>query len=256
MNYIVFTDLDGTLLDHYTYSYEGAKTCLEYIKSHNIPLVFVTSKTRVEVEKLIKEISYDISFSVENGAAVFFYNNYKKCNKVFGRPIDEIINFYNSIKERFGLVNIYEIDEKELSKIVNLPLDKIKYLKMREYSLPFLIKEGKLFDHLKETVQNAGFKLLKGGRFYHFVGKDQDKGVAVRHIRSILGRNRKAIGLGDSENDYDLLKNVDIPIIIRKYNNTYDEKLSTISNAVKTEQIGPLGWCEAFEKILAGGEDG
>lgn len=256
MNYVIFTDLDGTFLDHNTYSYDAAKTCLEYIKSRRIPLIFVTSKTRVEVEELIKEIDYDISFSVENGAAVFFCSNYKKYDKVFGRPIDEIFNFYNKIKEMFEVVNVYEIDEKELSKMVNLPVDKIKYLKMREYSLPFFIKNLELFDDLEKLALNNGFKILKGGRFYHLVGEKQDKGVAVKYIKSILDGKSKTIGLGDSANDYDLLKSVDIPIIIKKYNNSYDEKLCTISHAIKTKQAGPLGWCEALRKILIGGEDG
>lgn len=256
MNYVIFTDLDGTFLDHNTYSYDATKTCLEYIKSRSIPLIFVTSKTRAEVEELIKEIDYDIHFSVENGAAVFFCSNYKKYDKVFGRPIDEIINFYNKIKERFEVVNVYEIDEKELSKIVNLPIDKIKYLKMREYSLPFLTKNIQIFNDLEKLALKNGFKILKGGRFYHLVGGKQDKGVAVKYMKGILDGKSKTIGLGDSANDYDLLKNVDIPIIIKKYNNSYDEKLCTINNAIKAKQIGPLGWCEALRKILIGGEDG
>ena len=50
MKYIVFTDLDGTLIDHNTYSYESAIISLNLLKEHNIPLIFCTSKTRTEIE--------------------------------------------------------------------------------------------------------------------------------------------------------------------------------------------------------------
>jgi predicted mannosyl-3-phosphoglycerate phosphatase (HAD superfamily) len=49
---VVFTDLDGSLLDHDTYSFENARPALERIREQRIPLVFTTSKTRAEVEAL------------------------------------------------------------------------------------------------------------------------------------------------------------------------------------------------------------
>ena len=48
--FILFTDLDGTLLDGRTYSFEKAKPALEAIQRLRIPLVFVSSKTRGEIE--------------------------------------------------------------------------------------------------------------------------------------------------------------------------------------------------------------
>src|SRR5262245_50293684 len=48
--WLVFTDLDGTLLDADTYSYEAASPALERLRERGTPLVMVTSKTRAEVE--------------------------------------------------------------------------------------------------------------------------------------------------------------------------------------------------------------
>ncbi|MCH6574886.1 MAG: HAD hydrolase family protein, partial [Bacteroidetes bacterium] len=36
---VIFSDLDGTLLDHDTYSFQAASEAIELIKSKNIPLV-------------------------------------------------------------------------------------------------------------------------------------------------------------------------------------------------------------------------
>ncbi len=54
---VVFTDLDGTLLDHDSYSYTAAEPALDFIRNNNIPLIFTTSKTAIEVEELCIQTS-------------------------------------------------------------------------------------------------------------------------------------------------------------------------------------------------------
>ncbi len=49
---VIFTDLDGTLLDHHNYSFIPAIPCLEFIRKQNIPLIFTSSKTSIEIEEL------------------------------------------------------------------------------------------------------------------------------------------------------------------------------------------------------------
>ena len=68
---IVFTDLDGTLLDDANYSWEAARPALEELKRRGIPCVLVTSKTRAEVEFWRNRLGNTDPFVVENGAAVF-----------------------------------------------------------------------------------------------------------------------------------------------------------------------------------------
>ncbi len=42
---LVFTDLDGTLLNHDDYSWEAARPALEELQRQSIPLILVSSKT-------------------------------------------------------------------------------------------------------------------------------------------------------------------------------------------------------------------
>jgi len=67
-NTIIFTDLDGTLLDHDSYSFEEASFMLDFIKEHDIPLIIVTSKTRNEVIGIQKRLGISTPFIIENGA--------------------------------------------------------------------------------------------------------------------------------------------------------------------------------------------
>ena len=56
MKNIIFTDLDGTFLNHHNYSFEEAQEALETISQKKIPLIFTTSKTKIEVELLQKKV--------------------------------------------------------------------------------------------------------------------------------------------------------------------------------------------------------
>jgi len=64
---IFFTDLDGTLLDHDTYSFEKAHQALEILRKKNIPLVLCTSKTRTEIGFYRKILKNSHPFISENG---------------------------------------------------------------------------------------------------------------------------------------------------------------------------------------------
>src|SRR4029079_3591646 len=70
-NLIVFTDLDGSLLDGTTYSYKAATPALTALRELGIPLVLVSSKTRAEMEPLRRRLAHSDPFIVENGVAVF-----------------------------------------------------------------------------------------------------------------------------------------------------------------------------------------
>ena len=73
---VVFTDLDGTLLDHGTYSFEPARPGLEALLEAGIPLVFCTSKTRLETERWRRALANVHPFIVENGGAVYVPEGY------------------------------------------------------------------------------------------------------------------------------------------------------------------------------------
>ena len=67
---ILFSDLDGTLLDHDDYRWHAAGPALERLKAANIPLVLNSSKTMPEIRALREELGNNDPFIVENGAAV------------------------------------------------------------------------------------------------------------------------------------------------------------------------------------------
>jgi len=65
---VIFTDLDGSLLDHDTYSYAEAEPCLTYLRKQFIPLIFTSSKTAVEIKYLCDKTNTQHPFIAENGS--------------------------------------------------------------------------------------------------------------------------------------------------------------------------------------------
>ena len=75
-NLVVFTDLDGTLLDHHSYSWAAAEEALKELERRRVPLVLVTSKTRAEVEALQRKLGSVQPFVTENGGGIFIPHGY------------------------------------------------------------------------------------------------------------------------------------------------------------------------------------
>ena len=62
---IVFTDLDGTLLDHHSYSWRAASPAMAKLAANGIPLIFNSSKTAAEMRHLQNAMGIRAPFIVE-----------------------------------------------------------------------------------------------------------------------------------------------------------------------------------------------
>ena len=92
--FIVFSDLDATLLDHYSYSFTDAKSALKIIRNKNIPLILISSKTRSEIEYYQKQLNICATpFVVENGCAIYCPIDYFKDLKGNYERIDNYYRF-------------------------------------------------------------------------------------------------------------------------------------------------------------------
>ena len=68
--WLVFTDLDGTLLDHHTYDYSAALPALQRLKALSFPIIPVSSKTLAELRVLVAELDLQAPLIAENGSVI------------------------------------------------------------------------------------------------------------------------------------------------------------------------------------------
>jgi mannosyl-3-phosphoglycerate phosphatase family protein len=77
LNKVVFTDIDGTLIDINTAEY-GKKTrgLISSLKEKNIPLILASAKTWLEQNKIREDLGLFDPFIVENGGAIVIPKGY------------------------------------------------------------------------------------------------------------------------------------------------------------------------------------
>lgn len=265
MRLVVFTDLDGSLLDHETYSCEEARAALEFLRERHIPLIFTTSKTRLEVEMLQAEMGIREPFIVENGAAVFFPDGDGglRMDAGFHRPpyrviqlgaaYGEIRKFISALRPRFDIKGFGDLKAEEIRRLTGLPPQQAGLAMQREFTEPFIIADESQIIDLQPIAAAQGFKIVRGGRFHHLIGAEQDKGRAVRLAVSVFkshaDKGLTTIGLGDAANDIPMLECVDIPILIPHPDGTYADV--DLPNLRKASHPGSRGWNEIVMEVLA-----
>ncbi|HIP46476.1 MAG TPA: HAD-IIB family hydrolase [Campylobacterales bacterium] len=243
-NTVIFTDLDGTLLNHEDYTFDEALEMLDFIKEQKIPLIFTTSKTKKECEILQEKIGLDAPFIVENGACIF---GLEGGDIQLGLHYPEIRLFMDTVKEAFAINAFSDMSVEAVMEHTDFSYDLAKMAKMRDFSEPFLIHDERKLTALEKLAEEQGMKILKGGRFYHCVGINQDKGKAVSRVLELFSDSH-SIGLGDNYNDVDMLRVVDTPILLPHHKGKYIDV--QIDNLIKAPHKGSLGWNETLKKIL------
>lgn len=269
MGPVIFTDLDGTLLDNKTYSFYPATEALDKIKRLDVPLIFCTSKTRAETTVLWQKIGLSHPFIVESGQAIVCPKNYFPQVPENSRQVDnlimivlgadyfEILKAINHIKKQVGhvLVGFNDMSVEDVARETGLSIDGARLAKQREFDEPFKILQE---PHRYEPViiriaQSFGLRCIRSGRFYHLHGKS-DKGKAVRFLCDLLAKKLgelKTVGLGDSAMDLHMLLEVDVTVIIPKDDGSYDGVLlKELPFAKRAPLPGPAGWNRVVLELL------
>ena len=231
---IVFTDLDGTLLDHGDYSFTAAQPVLSELAKLKVPVVPVTSKTRVELLSLRAELKLDTPFVVENGAAIYVPKGYFSFNddalldkgdfwcKAFAPSRREWCAVIDSLPEaiRAKITTFTELGDQGIISLTDLTAEQASLANDREFSEPMYWEgDDALLDDFKVAAKALGFDLLQGGRFLHLTS-GYDKGQALAWLKQQFMRAKPnevqfAIALGDSGNDIDMLEAADQAIVIK-----------------------------------------
>lgn len=264
---LIFSDLDGTLVDHDTYDFKEAEPALALLKSLSIPVILCSSKTRAEIEVYQRRMKLGDPFVSENGGAIFLphqpfnLTGFGVVQKDFYRVIelglsyDRLCAVWTDIKKRenWPMSGFCEMTIDEIIDHTHLPPEEARLAAKREYSEPFVFSgTAAQFAILQNDVLKRGLKITRGGRFYHLTGRN-DKGRAVNILTKIYtntypDKRIRTVGLGDSANDLPMLHQVDVPILIRKKTGQWEPAEGM--DVIRTDQAGPSGWAESIRKIL------
>jgi len=266
-NLVIYTDLDGTLIDFKDYSFDVTAPLVKTLEITRIPVVFCSSKTRVEQAFYRKAIGVTAPFITENGSAIFIPKDYFSFDIAYDTMIDNYLVIELGI-DRSSILEIIvkarEVSGAEVFGYADLPLGEISsILKLdaeasqrassRDYSETLIKgdKESKAFKKMVAMLEEKGLQCNAGGKFHTVISQKSDKGKAVQKLHELFKQqnaNAISVGLGDSANDLPLLQSVDKPFLVQKPGNWWDNLAAP--NLVKVPEVGPKGWVEAVSGLI------
>ena len=248
---LIVSDLDGTLLDHDSYSAEPAQPALAAIALRNLPLVLASSKTRLEMIDLQASLQIQGPFICENGAAICTPSAQGLSVEALTVARAEVLAVLRRLREKYALsfTGFADLTEEEIGASTGLPLAQARLAASREYSEPILWEDSEAQRSLFfSALDDAGLVALQGGRFLSVAGPT-DKGRALNHLRERYP-GATVIALGDSPNDEAMLSAADIAVIIKSARSDA-MRAAGARRVIRTRAPGPQGWREAMEPLLA-----
>jgi mannosyl-3-phosphoglycerate phosphatase len=266
--YVIFTDLDGSLLDHDTYSWADASEALALCRRKRVPVVMVSSKTGAEMAVLAEDLALSAPFISENGGGIFIpkgaldrppdgaIDQGGLWKFALGAPYLELVSALHEIREELGweIRGFSDMDEEEISRLTGLGPREARLAARRDFDEPFIIL-GQAKPHVESLIRAARKRRLlvtTGGRFFHLHGTS-DKGLAMEKVLVWYRASRPdvaAVALGDSPNDFPMLEKAAHPVLIRS-RRTFPGLRKKIPRLIVTDKTGPKGWNRAVLDILS-----
>jgi mannosyl-3-phosphoglycerate phosphatase len=258
---LVFTDLDGTLLDHDSYSFEAAGPALDLLKARGIPLILASSKTEAEMRPIAEAIGINHPMIVENGAGVVGLTNRVALDLHSSSPYSHLRSFLRELpKELDGCFEGFgDWDVARVSEETGLPLPSAELARQRHFSEPgrFTGAEAQKQSFIA-LLDAQGFTAVQGGRFFTLMPKTSKAArmaEVLAHYRQLTGEPVRSIALGDAPNDLAMLEAADCGIVIanpahRPLPVTERERQGFI---LRSEQAGPEGWNTMIHQLVATG---
>jgi len=264
----IFTDLDGTLIDFDDYSSDLARPYVRRLIELGYMVIFCSSKTFAEQRVIQEELDIDMPCIVENGSAIvspagFWTGDQPGLSEVdgwqrieIGRPSHDIRHRLSRVESRFGeaLRGFSTLMVEDIASISGLNIVAARRAREREYSETLAASlPDEVWQELDKEFANEGLKCLPGGRFHTVIDASADKGTAIRVFRDCWQRQSRevlvSLGLGDSENDQEMLENVDWPHLVKRPNGSWAG--ITGGRIERVNGVGPAGWVKVAKELLA-----
>lgn len=246
---MVFTDLDGTLLDHRTYDWSPARPALQRLAAIGAPVILSSSKTGAEIAALQRDMDLTAYPAiVENGAGLLGDDTggspapYAELRRILDR-------LPAPLRARFS--GFGDMTTAQIAKVTGLTQAQAALAQQRAFSEPGLwlgndVQRDSFLHHLGQY----GVTARMGGRFLtlSFGATKADR------MAQLIAEYRPqcTIALGDAPNDVEMLQAADIGVIIANPHHPPLPPLATETQGriIRTDLAGPTGWNAAILSLL------
>lgn len=281
MQTVIFSDLDGCLLDKQTYSFQPAVPILQEAKHLGIPVILASSKTEPEMLRIARELDLaPAPIICENGGAILWRTHASSSGStakslrgetvkslrgetenslrsetveqsdktILGTPRERLLDVLSSLKERYRFRSFRDLGVEGIAEATGLDRERAQQAAERNATEPLLWDDAAdTLDAFREAIQAHGLTLTRGGRFWHLAGKTT-KGAAMQEVVLRLFPECLSIAVGDSPIDQSMLDVANVPIGIPQPNG---ELLVTIpAQGLVATEAGPSGWAVCVRQAI------
>ncbi|WP_417258685.1 HAD-IIB family hydrolase [Celeribacter sp.] len=241
---IVFSDLDGTLLDHDTYDWSAAIPALERMKTLGVPLVLASSKTAFELYELRAAMGFaDAPAIVENGAGLLPADGKPREDaKVYNALLSALADVPSALRKHFR--GFSEWTTSQVARETGLSQAEAALAAKRQFSEPghWIGSEDQLSDFLAALAER-GIVARRGGRFLT-LSFGATKADRVAEITRSYDLKPVTMALGDAPNDVEMIAVADFGVIVA---NPHGAPLPAMAGEAtgqitRTTDAGPVGW--------------
>ncbi|RPE67240.1 mannosyl-3-phosphoglycerate phosphatase [Pacificibacter maritimus] len=251
LSLLIFTDLDGTLIDHDTYQWSPAFDALNALKAAQAGVVLASSKTGAEISVLRDELGLNAwPAIVENGAGLLAaHATVTQTNTDYRK----LRNCLNQIPKqlRQSYVGFGDMTTDEVVQATGLDAESAKLAQQRMYSEPGLWHGTQEDKHrFLAQLKTHGISAQQGGRFLTLSFGTNKVDQMQRLTADFMPRH--TIALGDAPNDIAMIEAADFGVVIA---NPHRSALKPLKGEAegrirRTQASGPRGWNTAILDLL------
>jgi mannosyl-3-phosphoglycerate phosphatase family protein len=266
---MLFTDLDGSLLNHFDYTFDAAIPLIRELQNDGIPVVPNTSKTANEIALICSEVGLSDGFICENGAAVYLpktitsapSEEFDDCGDYWRKAFVEPRSHWQSILKSVPphlegcFKSFTELGVGGIMEATGLPEKNALLSSQRQFNEPLMwLGTNEEKSQFIEFMESKGATLLQGGRFLH-VGGDCDKSTAMSWYadyfksQTSIDGDIQTIAIGDSGNDIAMLEAATAAVVVKAPEKPYPE-INKDSAVFYTQAIAPEGWDEGVRAAI------
>lgn len=273
--HLIFSALEGALVDPRTGSFSGAEEALSDLQRRKIAYVLLTRRTREEVDPIRRKLGHNHPFVTENGGGIFFPDGYfslripgavrtaRYLSIAQGRPYKEVCQALDEIAEEcaVGVAGFHHMSLREIANNTGLRPREAELARAREFDEPFYFtsRSAKSIARFVEAARARGFDTRLGPTFWHLsAGCD-----AARAVRTLAQLFREAthiklrlVGIGGGDQDLPWLRAVDQAVLlpdshaIANTSGSAEETLARARTIVTGDAPGAIGWNKAVLNII------
>ena len=265
---LVFSDLDGSLLDHHSYSLQEALPTVMALNKLGIPLILSSSKTRAEMIALRSKLGNEDPFIVENGAAVFIPRQYFSRQPAntdtrgeywayeMAPSRDHWLTVLSTLQNEYAddFTSFYSAGVAGIMAMTGLSEAQATAANDRDYSEPVQwTGDPQMEPQFIRRLKMFGASVTKGGRFLSVSG-NCNKGRAMIWLRDCFHDARPSLpvedlAIGDSNNDIPMLEAARTALLIRSPEHDFPF-LEKVDGVIHSKYFGHEGWTEGVSTWL------